>query len=360
MEFITHTVVAILTGYLAFTNTLADKINTLLPQEPESYTQTESLSTTPSLAALPSELGSFFSNILRNSTEYQKASVITGVSAPTATTTDPRSAVVNIVCTFTTKESIRTTTGTGFFVHQSGVVLTNAHVAQYLLLAETTALGDASCVVKSSDTNTPQYLAELLYLPPTWIQANATGVTEKVPMGTGERDYALLYITGTRTRAPLPAAFPTLTIDSDLLSHNTKETAVAAIGYPAASAAAKTTDLPLVYATTSVSDLFTFGSTFADVISLRGSAVGAGGASGGPVLDATGRVIGMITTRGNDEADGQGSLRAITTSHIARTIEEETGFSLERNISGDVPTRARAFNKTMVPFLLTFLTKELE
>ena len=112
-------------------------------------------------------------------------------------------------------------------------------------------------------------------------------------------------------------------------------------------------------ATTSISELFTYGSNYADVIALRGSVIGEQGASGGPVVDAAGQVIGMITTRGNDEKDGEGSLRAITVSHINRTIEEETGISLGRHLSGDVAEKALVFNETMTPFLTTLLTNNI-
>lgn len=363
MEYLTHAVVTLLTTYLALTNTLADRIIAILPSTlPETVIRTEIASERieTTLPTLPSSLGIFLTDVLKKSSAYQRAAVMESAVPPAQRLLDPSVAVVNIVCTFTTDSYIRTTTGTGFFIDSAGIILTNAHVAQYLLIAETTALGDASCIVRSDDLATPQYVAELLYIPPTWIQANADRIVQKVPMGTGERDYALLYVTGTRGRAPLPVVFPALTVNTDFLSHDIKETAVTAIGYPVLTTSEAGAELALALATTTVSELYTFGSNYADVFSIRGSAVGAGGSSGGPVLANDGSVIGMITTRGNDVVDGPGSLRAITLSHISRTIEEETGVSLERNISGDIPIRAKIFERTMVPFLLTFLTTKLE
>ena len=64
---------------------------------------------------------------------------------------------------------------------------------------------------------------------------------------------------------------------------------------------------------------------------------------------------GMIATRGDDNIDGEGSLRAITISHINRTINEETGFSLTDNLAGNLPYRAKIFADTMTPFLLETL-----
>jgi hypothetical protein len=66
-------------------------------------------------------------------------------------------------------------------------------------------------------------------------------------------------------------------------------------------------------------------------------------------------VIGIIVTRGNDSTDGVGSLRAITLSHVARTIQEETGFSLEENLDGNLSYRAQIFSETLTPFLIKIL-----
>lgn len=360
MQFLTDTLVAILTGYLAFTNLLADQIYTLLPANLRDESAEEAVESDLGFSVIPSRYSTdHFTDILRRSAEYQRAALIEG-TAPLlpAPALDPREATVNISCVFTTDTTIRGTNGTGFIVHPSGVVMTNAHVAQYLLLAETAALGEAECILRQS-TDVASYRADLLYLPPAWIQANAALITEEVPMGTGERDYALLYITNRNDNNPLPAAFPFLSLNTELLPKSVVDSEVEAVGYPAPGATKPGDELPVVLATTTISELYTYGSNYADVFSLRGSRVGASGASGGPVLAGDGSVLGMITTRGNDDVDGAGSLRAISISHIARTIEEETGFSLERNIAGDVHYRATIFKETVSPLLLTLLTNEL-
>jgi hypothetical protein len=68
----------------------------------------------------------------------------------------------------------------------------------------------------------------------------------------------------------------------------------------------------------------------------------------------------MITTRGDDSKDGEGSLRAISIDHINRTLEEETGVPLVNHLSGDIDARATIFRDTMKPFLTNLLTKEIE
>lgn len=359
MSFITDVVVAILTTYIAFTNNLATQITEVFSsptEETEIVEDIESTEDTSIFATLPSRIRAI-PDLLLQSAAYQQAAVSAATDISEPTTTDPIDAIVNIFCTFQTSDYIRTTTGTGFFIDADGVIMTNAHVAQFLLLAEADTTGNADCIVRGGNPASPQYTASLLYIPPAWVQANASVLNDAVPMGTGERDYALLYVDSAIDNTPLPAQFPALAFSSDLLSTDTKNDLVVAAGYPAGEllAGGSGTDLIPRSAQTSISELYTFGSNRADVFSIRGSVVGAEGASGGPVLNEKGVVIGMISTRGDDTVDGPGSLRAITISHVQRTILEETGFGLKENLGGDLALRSDVFAETLTPFLVSIL-----
>lgn len=361
MSFLTDILVAVLTAYLAFTNMLATEITELFEETPAAEVaiapEPDTTTTEPSLfATLPSRIRSI-PNLLQSNAAYQQAAVTAATDTSEPTTTDPLDAIVNIFCTFRTDEYIRTTTGTGFFIDADGVIMTNAHVAQFLLLADADESGNTECIVRSGNPASPKYTAALLYIPPAWVQANASTLNDAVPMGTGERDYALLYVNASVDGSLLPNSFPALPFSSELLSNRSKDTAVVAAGYPAGALLAEGSAVDLIprSAQTSISELYTFGSNRADVFSIRGSVVGAEGASGGPVLDADGNVIGMISTRGDDQIDGAGSLRAITLSHIHRTILEETGFGLEENLGGDLLVRSEIFAETLTPFLVRIL-----
>jgi S1-C subfamily serine protease len=355
MNFLVDIIVSILTAYLAFTNTLATGVEYLIHSFSESE-QTEEVAN-ENLPAIPS-FATSIPDILLRSNEYQQAALAGAATDLSASRTrDPLSSIVNIFCTFTTSESIRTTTGTGFFIDKEGIIMTNAHIAQFLLLEKTDVFGDAKCTVRIGSPAVARYEADLLYISPTWIQENASLINDAAPMGTGERDYALLYISGDIEGWPLPEEFPALPFDSELLPTSVRESKVVAAGYPAENLlkSGSGTDLFGKTAATTISELYTFGSNYADVFSLKGSEVGAQGSSGGPIVNEDGKVIGMIATRGDDSTDGSGSLRAITLSHINRSMKEESGFTLAENLGGDIPYKAKVFADTMAPFLLSTL-----
>ncbi|MCA9360964.1 trypsin-like peptidase domain-containing protein [Candidatus Kaiserbacteria bacterium] len=355
MQFIQEILVAILMGYLAFTNNLATIIAEYIEPDPTSTNEGENLVDISSQYQHDSAIPS----VLLDNINYQGASVIDGViTPPTKVTT--KEALVNIFCTFTTDEYTRSTTGSGYFINDTGVIITNAHVAQFLLL-DGIIDGDSSCVLRTGTPATPTYNTDLLYISPAWIQEHANLLTETSPSGTGERDYALLYVTGRTDQAPMPAHFPALAIDTNLLTVGAVSSPITAAGYPASIMQREGSGAELIEIETqsSIVELMTFGSNYVDLFSIAGSKVGEQGASGGPIVNEAGRAIGMISTKGDDSRFGAGSLRAISLSYVDRTIKEETGYNLAQNVSGNLPFRAKIFRQTMVPFLQTLLSNEL-
>ena len=132
MEFLTHIVTLVLGAYLAFTNNLATQIADLLPQnELAPYAQEQNENELITLNS-KSRFGAIPDILLKNSA-YQQASIVESIDPVTAPAT-ALEALVNIYCTYKTEKYIKTTTGTGFFIDTDGVILTNAHVAQFLLL----------------------------------------------------------------------------------------------------------------------------------------------------------------------------------------------------------------------------------
>jgi S1-C subfamily serine protease len=359
MNYLTDTLIGILTVYLSLTNSLAEQIiNLTLSDRPvEEISQVDDRAPR-GFSKISSEYQTI-PQILIENTAYQNAAVI-DTQLAVATSATPLEALVNIFCTYSTDEYIRSTTGTGYFIDSDGIILTNAHVAQFLLLGGIE--GSAECTIRTGNPAEPTYEADLLYISPAWVQKHANLITQDRPQGTGERDYALLYVTSGLNNKPMPRHFPALSFDSELLRISTIDDTVVAAGYPAeklfASESASAALTPK-QATTSITELMTFTSNYADIFTIAGSRIGEQGSSGGPVVNENGDAIGLISTRGDDVAFGQGSLRAITISYIDRTIKEETGYTLQQNLGGNLPFRAQLFKDTLVPFLRGMLEREL-
>lgn len=374
-ELLGNVVTTILIAYLGFTNILAEKIEALLPEAPVEEVPAEETKPEDGLEPYIEEAESltdrFIPKVLRENLEFQRAATIASKREEEAVTISEdvsiseavKSALVNVYCQYKTERFIRTTTGTGFFVNQKGVILTNAHVAQFLILENAEDLeGDVECVIRSGDPAKPRYTAELLYISPAWIFENADLITDEEPRGTGERDYALLYVAKSVDGSPLPALFPAIPVDVNLLTRSVAGSQVVTGGYPAEVLLRNGADAELVpvVAGATVGTLYTFGSNYADIFSISESPVGEQGASGGPIVTESDRdVIGLIVTKGDEEVEGAHSLRAITLSYVDRTIVEETGFTLAENMQGDVAYRGKVFEQAMLPFLAGILKDEL-
>lgn len=355
MSLLSGLFVFIISLYLSAVTSLAELIKPALY-----YTETQittEITASPEAAEPSIEIGSI-PQILIDNAAYQKAAVVESI-APEQATSTAYEALVNIYCEHTTPTNVKVTTGTGFFIDTSGIILTNAHVAHFLLLDD--IVGDSECVIRTGNPAEPKYTAELLYISPSWVRENAGMFADNAPTGTGERDYALLYVTAGIDGDPMPGRFPALPFDTELFKRSIVGQPAYVAGYPAESLFASGGRTPLLpkLATTTVAELMTFGSNYADVFTITGTEVGEHGASGGPVLTENGDVIGIISTKGDAEEFGAGALRAITLSYVDRTIKEETGFNLLQNISGDIPRRARIFNETLVPFLRLVLEQQL-
>ena len=377
VQLLTQFVTAVLGGYLAFSTHIVPSTHEHIHPEP---TQQQEIDADSGEAGTVHqgklqvlhpeyEFGGAIPKILIESAEYQKAAVSDAArEVATATPTHltlastVEDALVNIYCSYKTDSYERITTGTGFFINKNGVLLTNAHVAQFLLLSEAGGnIHDAHCFLRGGDPAEPLYKVELLYISPIWVNANVHVIAEEHPTGTGERDYALLYVSEPIGNNALPAEFPVLPTDSSLLSRYTSGTRVLAGGFPATADSIQNNSVILhpTIASTTVGELYTFGSNYADVFDISSSTVGARGSSGGPIVRSDGKAIGLIVTKGDSQKDGGHGLRAITLSYIDRTIREETGFSLIQNTSGDIAHRGAVFRKVLAPFLSRLLSDEL-
>lgn len=289
------------------------------------------------------------SEIVATTTETKTIETAKDTSANN--TEDLAEAIVNIQCIEQGDGYKKTISGTGFFINERGVVLTNAHVGQFVLLEKAQGKGRTTCQIKTGATSASSYEVDLLYISPTWLLAHADLITDMSPKGTGENDFALLYVTGAIDGGSLPASFPYIPPTTSPLTHKYYDSTVIVVGYPLDGTSSK----KRVTATTTITDFYTFKTGLADLMTLAASPLGHEGASGGPVIDYLGRAIGVISTK----EVGTTILNAITVPYIDRSLKSETGFDLVTTIQGDLSRKALLFNETMAPILQELLERNL-
>jgi S1-C subfamily serine protease len=244
-------------------------------------------------------------------------------------------ATVNLYCRLKAGKKTYSASGSGVFVGDRGVILTNAHVAQYFLLAEDKGAVRGWCSVRTGSPAKDRYTAAVLYIPPTWAAENASALKKRQPKGSGENDFALLYVTGAK-KGTLPASFPALSVEQAAAVGE----AVTLAGYPTEKLdfdqiRAK---LKLVQADSTITDIGGYTTGASDVLTIASSKAGSQGVSGGPVANAADKLLGIVTTKSTKKDDR--TVRAISVSYIARSIELQTGFPFSSFLTGDFASRA--------------------
>ncbi len=264
-----------------------------------------------------------------------------------------RSALVNIICNVSAGGGLRSISGSGVFIDPKGIILTNAHIAQHFLLADR----NVSCVIRSGSPATERYAAALIYISPDWLKVNAGTLTEALPSGTGEYDFALLAVSKSATTAVLPAVFPFVPL-ATIPSSSKTPVVIASYGAQFLESNQVRFSLFPTIVFGSVKDVFTFAVNSIDVLALGGSAAAQEGSSGGGVVDAAGALIGTITTSTVKGATNTRSLNAITASYIRAEYASETGDALDLLLSKPTTTSINDF-APQIPALESILTAHL-
>jgi hypothetical protein len=277
-----------------------------------------------------------------------------------------RETVMNIMCTAKNSGSFTPISGSGVIIDPRGVILTNAHMAQYFLLKDYSEPDFLDCVIRTGSPARLAYMAKLLYISPRWIDANSKDITEQTPYGTGEHDFALLYIYGSAIKGEeLPASFPFTEPDLFFNKAYINERMLL-VSYPAELIGGISTqmNLGLVSSESAIQKAFYFNEKDADkldIFSLGGVIVAQGGSSGGAVVDETdGKLAGIIVTSTPGKTTAEKDLRAISLSHVNRSMIEETGKSLTDYLNTNLDTLAGQFSSTTFPTLKQKLTDAIE
>ncbi|MFA6006488.1 MAG: trypsin-like peptidase domain-containing protein [Candidatus Paceibacterota bacterium] len=248
--------------------------------------------------------------------------------------TSVRKAVVNILCENQSNSPFKSISGSGVIIDSRGVILTNAHIGQYFLVKDYPTQNSMSCVIRTGSPALPAYYAQLMYLPPMWIQNNPTTMKTSGATGTGENDYALLAITDSANTTPLPASFSSISIDDTFtsLADNYPALLVSYPGELVGSFIIKNS-LSMSSAVSNIKQGYYFdGDTDhnLDLLDVSGTVISQAGSSGGAAVSLlTGKLIGLITTATEAKTTDIRELRAITLAHINRSITKYTSQSLD-------------------------------
>jgi len=264
-----------------------------------------------------------------------------------------RLALVNIFCT-TKTDTLHPLSGSGVFIDSKGIILTNAHVGQYFLLPEY-----INCVIRTGNPSYPTYKAKLLYISSTWLTENASQINQTNPMGTGENDYALLIVTERIPKDDFP-------IETSFIKTSLEKTSLndymLLASYPAEflGGISISRNLYMVSSIAQVTEVFTFKEQTVDLFSIGGTVLSQKGSSGGAVVNKNVLLSGLIVTATESKQTSDRDLRAISTSHIDRSLREETGLGLEQTLREASIEKQQSFESSQIPLLRKTLLDQLK
>jgi S1-C subfamily serine protease len=267
-----------------------------------------------------------------------------------------RKALVNILCSSRTQGN--SISGSGIIVSDAGLILTNAHIAEYVLLQDS-GKSDFSCVARVGSPATYAWRIETTYLPSSWVESHAAEIRDYVQRGTGEHDFALVRITSAWEGGAAKKPFPFVTPDPrEGVGFPGDTTINVSYASELVSGSARRGLHPLsAYAP--ISSLLTFASSTADLLQFKGVVSAQSGSSGGGVINAWGRLIGVIVTTSEGATTGERIMHAITTAHIDRSLISLTGIGLTETLARNPEDLTKEFKEKDLERLSSLLLEGL-
>lgn len=271
-----------------------------------------------------------------------------------------RTSIVNILCLSKNNSIIRSTTGTGIFIDDRGVILTNAHLGQYFLLKDYPAPNFVECTIRTGSPAISHFKAKLLYLPPSWIKIENSTLTTVEPTGSGEDDYALLLVTNTTNPKEAPPSTFTFLPTEVTYDYKAGDRVLAA-AYPAGFLGGSTIvkELYSASAETTINDVFSFDGEKIEFLSLTGNIVAQKGSSGGAVVNDKGELTALISTVSDGVVTEDRLLGSITLAHISNSLQKNSGENLSAFLQGDLNKKSELFDSNVAPSLLEQLKGQI-
>ena len=277
-----------------------------------------------------------------------------------------RASLVNILCLTRRNGSLDSLSGSGVIIDPRGVIITNAHVAEFFLLEDYLTENNIDCVIRMGEPARPLYKAALLNISKEWVEETASTIRKSERTGTGENDYALLLITSNINGQSIPneTVFPYLEVDTDFIAYANYPVFLA--GYPAEFLGEITIqrDFWPVSSSVEIKSSYYFseeGKEKPDLLGLGGSVVAQAGASGGAVVDSyTGKLVAVIVTTSEAKTTGDRDLNGATLNHINRAMAKSIGKNLREFLSQNLKEELNRFQRDNFGTLKNLLVKELE
>ena len=143
----------------------------------------------------------------------------------------------------------------------------------------------------------------------------------------------------------LPSSFPYVPYDARELVAFLGDPVLGA-AYPAEfiGASGAQNDLNAVSSVSAINQLLTFSGATVDMVSIGGVIQAQAGSSGGPVVNAWQKLIGLITTTSAGKTTADRTLRAISLSYVNRDMQVQTGADLRAFLASDLDTIEDEFN----------------
>ncbi len=245
--------------------------------------------------------------------------------------------IINIFCVSTKGNMVSISTGSGVVISGTGIILTNAHVAENFLVP------NRDCSIRQGEIAVDKYKASLIYIGESWLQKNAGVLFSKSSRGTGENDFALLSINSKIDGTNIEQNISHTEFSVSEPTENDKGQKILVAGYPAGTLGALSLRkyLNFVADVISVSNVYTLDGTHVDVFETEVTKVGQHGSSGGGIFAKDNNLIGLIVSV-NDE-NGNSKINALTTAYISRALKNDSGKSLEEFVNSDKSSLLSSF-----------------
>ncbi len=264
--------------------------------------------------------------------------------------------LVNIFCSQTIGKMKKTITGSGVLINLDGTVLTNSHVAQFPLIADSNK--SVVCIARIGSPAQTVLSVKTVFVSPEWVKTNAKYVNSGGGPETGQSDYALLNISYPDGRklnmypTPLAESYPLM------------GTTITAASYPADIFATKgvNTALYIKKELLQVDNLFTFKgveSNHPDIIETSDSTIGQVGASGGALINEKGSLVALITTVTDGTTAAKKKIRGVSIGHIQDELNMYHVGVLANIAKHGSATLMKEFNSTQKAPLTSILTSYL-